>query len=302
MAPASLPGGGSLWLRRRRVTGAWPAWLLLGGLGAACTADSVDFGETQARATLLARPGSVRPGETDTLGISLDIKPEWHLYWNGQNDTGYPISAVVTLPEGWEAGDLLWPTPERHVSAGGILDHVYRGRVTLLLPVRIPETVPPGEYPVRGEVQWLACREACIPGGETVELGLRVSDREEGTDAAGPPDAALRFEEALARLPEAVPVVEGAPRFPASPALLWRREGETVRIEVPDARRLSFYPHADSAPLASLIEDGTADGGRLVVRLKENVDPHAFLAGVLEIELPARTVRYAIRLPLTDPS
>ena len=48
------------------------------------------------------------------------MQPGWHVYWNGRNDTGTPVRITLTVPEGFAAGDVLWPAPVRHVAAGEI--------------------------------------------------------------------------------------------------------------------------------------------------------------------------------------
>ena len=49
----------------------------------------------------------------------------------------------MTLPAGYKAGEMLWPAPARHVSNGGLLDHVYEGRAMILLPVEVPADAKP---------------------------------------------------------------------------------------------------------------------------------------------------------------
>ncbi len=214
-------------------------------------------GSLHARAALLAEPGVIVPGAIDTLGIAFSIDPGWHLYGNACNDTGFPVAVTPDLPSGFEALPLLWPAPRRLISPGDILDHVYEDRVTLLLPVRVPaDAAPNSRITLRARVEWLVCRQACIPESSTVSLELPVAGRTDAP-AAGAPGASQRFAEARAQLP----------RPPETGRFTARRQGGVWEIAVPGAARIAFYPAADCPPLADPLHDAAATGGRLTLHL-----------------------------------
>ena len=60
-------------------------------------------------------PAAAAPGESVTLIWRFELADDWHLYWTGRNDSGYPPLIELDLPEGWVAGGLQWPAPERYV-------------------------------------------------------------------------------------------------------------------------------------------------------------------------------------------
>ena len=55
---------------------------------------------------------SVAPGETFHIALHQDIAPGWHTYWRNPGDSGLPTEIDLTLPEGWTAGDIVWPAPK----------------------------------------------------------------------------------------------------------------------------------------------------------------------------------------------
>ncbi|HBS28871.1 MAG TPA: thiol:disulfide interchange protein, partial [Phycisphaerales bacterium] len=123
-------------------------------------------------ARLIAERVTLTPGKTNWIALTFDIAPKWHLYWHNAGDSGLPISFRVHAPEGVTVGEPLWPTPRRHVSAEIILDYIYEDRVTILLPVEVSGSAaaPPagggmGQVTIGATVEWLVCREACVPGG-----------------------------------------------------------------------------------------------------------------------------------------
>jgi DsbC/DsbD-like thiol-disulfide interchange protein len=76
---------------------------------------------------------------------------------------------------GAQAGDIQWPVPSRFQS-GPIVNFAYENEVTLLVPVRVPSTATVGSlFPVVASVDWLVCREDCIPQQAELELVLPIT-------------------------------------------------------------------------------------------------------------------------------
>lgn len=203
--------------------------------------------------SLLASHAGVAPGATVELGWRFDLAPGWHLYADMRNDTGLPPRVVLDPPPGWEASPLRWPAGHRLVSPGGILDHVYEDRVTLLQTLRAPADAVPGEaVELSARVEWLACREGCVPGDTTLALTLPV------TAAAAPTERAAE----LARLERELP------RPPRAGEVASRWDGGTLGLTVDGAERLEFHPAADAGPLRDALADAAADGPSLDLRFR----------------------------------
>ena len=75
-------------------------------------------------ATLWVDHAAVMPGQVFWVGVTFRIRPEWHMYWPGINDTGMAPSFDWHLPDGWQIGRARWPAPKRHV--GSAPDHRLR--------------------------------------------------------------------------------------------------------------------------------------------------------------------------------
>jgi thiol:disulfide interchange protein DsbD len=193
-----------------------------------------------ARARLIAERTAAAPGSTITLGLVVDMDEGWHVYWNGRNDTGYPVTVELDLPEGWTRGPTLYPPPERHIAPGGIIDHIYEGRVTLLIPVTIPADAEPATAEITGTADWLVCREACIPGDAPVRATIAVT-----------PDTAAAERTADTALIEASR--RAMPVALADSTLTAWVERDTLVIESAAPGNLEFYPSAASAALAEPI-------------------------------------------------
>jgi len=235
-----------------------------------------------ATARFVAERDALVPGDTLALGVSFAIERDWHLYGNAANDTGYPIHVTPELPPGYRALGLLWPAPRRHVSPGNILDHVYEDRVTLLLPVVVPAHARVGErVSLAARLQWLVCRDVCLPESARVTLELPVRARATLSAAT----AAL-FAETRARLPAPLP-----PEARAS------RTGKMVAFEFPGARSLAFYPGTECPRFENPIRDGAAEGERLSLALAGTETGGAPVEGVLEVTRPDGTSScFSVRL------
>ncbi len=129
-------------------------------------------GVTLVKADLLADTTAVAPGKPFTVGLRLRMAPHWHTYWQYAGDAGLPTKIAWQLPGGFKAGPIQWPTPEKLVSPGDIINYGYNGEVVLLTEITPPAQLPPGEVTLAAKADWLVCEATCIPG--SAELSLKL--------------------------------------------------------------------------------------------------------------------------------
>ena len=200
----------------------------------------------------------------DSLNLvwRLQIADQWYLYAPYRNDTGFPPSVSLELPAGWTAGPLQFPAPQRKVLPGSILDHVYFEELVLT------QTLLTGGNPIPAEgltanLFWLACRDLCVPGQATLTVPVTGPD---------PAAAALR-QTALAARPT---------RLPAGTVQI-QRDAATIELEVAGALELVFIPAEAGPLLVDLLQDGSAAGPSLTLRLRPGGAAQEPLAGLLLI-------------------
>ena len=70
----------------------------------------------------------------------MDLDEHWHVYWRNPGDAGLPPRINWKLPDGFTAGEIMWPTPEVIVTEP-LVSYGYHGDV--LLPVLI---TPPKNF------------------------------------------------------------------------------------------------------------------------------------------------------------
>ncbi len=124
------------------------------------------------KADLLAGTSAVVAGKPFTVGLRLQMAPEWHTYWQYSGDAGLPTKITWQLPEGFTAGRIQWPLPDKIVSPGDIINYGYSNETMLLVEITPPASLPPGDVKLKAKADWLVCRESCIPGSKDLELTL----------------------------------------------------------------------------------------------------------------------------------
>lgn len=257
------------------------SWAMIGAAccGLVAPGMSQPPSEDLVRVRLVAEFRELIPGRENWLALDFTIEPHWHLYWDGRNDSGMPPTFEWRLPEGFKAGPIVWPAPHRLVMPGGLLDHVYENRLTLLVPLTVPADAAAGPVKIAADAKWLVCSEMCLPGDAEVSAELTVA----GAGTARTPGADARiFSDARARAPKPLP--KKTPSDPGPVRFSWN--AGAVELHVPGASKLAFYPSNDCSPLLDLIADGEAKGDRLKIRLNTVHDGPVRLDGILDAAYP----------------
>ena len=126
-------------------------------------------------AELLSQTTGAAPGSTLYVALRQKIMPGWHTYWRNPGDAGQATSLTWTLPAGWSAGDIVWPTPERFM-AGPLMNYVFSDEVYLPVPITVPADAKPGQIvTLRAAADWLVCKDVCVPEDATLTLDVPVT-------------------------------------------------------------------------------------------------------------------------------
>lgn len=156
------------------------------------TTTSTDKDHVKAR--LLSDHQQVTPGQTYRIGVHLEQEEGWHTYWKSPGTIGKPTFIEWHLPEKFVATNHQFPIPVRF-DQSEIVSFGYEDQVLLYSDITVPSDVAPNTYQFSADVEWLMCKESCIPGKATVHLELPV-----GTEAVISPYAPL-FDHSQSQLP-----------------------------------------------------------------------------------------------------
>lgn len=226
------------------------------------------------RAELISEESAAHPGQLVSLGLHFTLASGWHTYWVNPGDSGQPAFVRWQLPNGWQLGAMLWPVPER-IPDHSAVDYGYQKDVLLVVPVRVPAHLSVGStVNLRASVEWLVCRDLCVPVQTTVDLPLPVIA---GTGVAYSRWRDL-FEKTRAEIPQPAPKA-------------WRikagSEAGHFIVQVDAGKRLKatgFFP-LDSNQVDNTIEpviSPYARGVRIVLTKSDQfTDPISRFRGVL---------------------
>lgn len=121
---------------------------------------------------LLSASEQVHAGETLLVGVRLKMEKGWHIYWRNPGDSGEQTRVSWNLPEGFQAGPVLWPAPSR-IPVSPLVNFGYEDEVVLLTEILAgANSRSESDATLRADVNWLVCQEICIPGKAALEIKL----------------------------------------------------------------------------------------------------------------------------------
>ncbi|NDC00300.1 MAG: hypothetical protein EBZ83_02615 [Verrucomicrobia bacterium] len=147
-------------------------------LGPASLAAAPVFQDAQLKVDLISEPKPILPGQPFTVGLRFQPKPGWHIYWKNPGDSGMAPSVKWRLPQGYTAGPLHFPFPEK-ILAPPLVSYGYETETVLLTEITPPsDLILPRKLPIAVDVEWLVCKEICLPGKASLDLTVPASPKD----------------------------------------------------------------------------------------------------------------------------
>jgi thiol:disulfide interchange protein DsbD len=123
---------------------------------------------------LIVPAAQLNRGASSNAGLYFKLEPGWHVYWQNAGDSGEPPNIQWTLPTGITAGPMQFPAPSR-LPLGPLMDFGYENEVLFPFSLDVASSAKPGPVALHARVNWLVCREVCIPGKAELESDRVVS-------------------------------------------------------------------------------------------------------------------------------
>ena len=133
--------------------------------------NSTSVTQPHVTAELIPEVTTVEPGKPFDVALHLHMDKDWHTYWINPGDAGLATTINWTLPPGFTAGPIQWPTPEKH-KMGPLITYGYDGDVYLITTITPPKSGLPQHFDIKATARWLVCLEECIPGKADLTLPL----------------------------------------------------------------------------------------------------------------------------------
>ena len=126
------------------------------------------------KAELVSEYQDLTPGQTVKLALHFIPDQHWHTYWQNPGDSGLATNIEWTLPEGVVAGAIRWPAPMA-ISVPPLMNYGFEGPTILVTELKVPTDFKSSELNIKAKVDWLVCKEVCIPADAQFELNLPVT-------------------------------------------------------------------------------------------------------------------------------
>jgi len=175
---------------------AW-LWLMLAVVcsPAVIAASSGWVQSTHLQAELVSEYRQLQPGQTVTLALHTEHEPHWHSYWLNPGDSGLATRIDWQLPSGVTVSPIQWPTPKA-IRVPPLMNYGYENQTLLLVQLTLAPDFALPSLDLHATVDWLVCKEICIPASAELRLTLPVA-----ATALLSQEAVALFSEARAALP-----------------------------------------------------------------------------------------------------
>lgn len=136
-------------------------------------ADSASADAPHVHVQLVFPEDQLYPNGKNAVGLYFKLEQGWHVYWKNAGDSGEPPRIRWTLPAGVTAEPMQFPAPKR-LPLGPLMDFGYENEVLFPLKFDVAPAVKDGKAPIVANVDWLVCREVCIPGKAELNTTLQL--------------------------------------------------------------------------------------------------------------------------------
>jgi thiol:disulfide interchange protein len=235
---------------------------------------------------LLPLDNSIQPGGTEQVGLHFTLDKGWHVYWVNAGDSGEPPSIKWTLPPGVTASPMQFPAPRR-LPLGPLMDFGYEDEVLFPITLTAGSALKaPSTADLSAHVDWLVCREVCIPGRTDLALPLQVIAQKTTPD----PTRQALFDRFHSLLPQALPSSAKAV-FAADP------NSFSLALTGHPATTAEFFP-LDQSQIVNAAPQAvrTVDNG-IIVSLKKDENFRTQLAQLNGVLLLGDGTAYVIHAP-----
>ena len=263
-------------------------------IDAASAGASASVSQPHVTAELIPEMTTVEPGKPFDVALHLHTDSGWHTYWINPGDAGMATTIKWTLPPGFTAGPIQWPTPEKH-NMGPLVTYGYGGDVYLLTTITPPKTDLPQHFDLKAKASWLVCQEECVPGRAELTLPLDSGM----LNLRLPVNNTDFFDLARARLP--------VTNIPLKATANYDKDSFQITFEstspLPDdaLKTVQFFPEQSNVLSNTDIPKAVPGAGpnefSLTIQLQQNGEKPDKLSGVLISDQPLTGTAKAVYIP-----
>ena len=156
------------------------------------TAISSDWSVSETSKLRLISPFSQNDTQNLLIGLEYEMEPGWKTYWKSPGDGGFAQSLSWENSTNVKNVNILWPTPIEFEILG-LTSLGYQNNVIFPLEIELEDELK--NTFLNLHVNFLICKEVCIPGDATLFLEIPSGEKKLT-------DNYFNLEKALSLLPE----------------------------------------------------------------------------------------------------
>jgi thiol:disulfide interchange protein len=234
---------------------------------------------------------SVQPGRPFFVAVQIKIQENWYTYWKNPGQVGMAPEITWNLPEGFEAGKLIWPTPQRLTSEQGV-KFGYEKNLTFLAEIKPSKSFSQEEATIKANVRWIVCSDSsCLPGETPISINIAINNDE--------PKKAEDYEElftsARANVPKKHEAIT-AKRNQNGLIEIGFHDSSAKMREIADAEFFPEHKKAIDINVPTFVQSSNNSKDHTIILKETSLQPS--IKGVLVLHTPTGLEAYEIDAPI----
>lgn len=114
-----------------------------------------------------------------TFIAAIDIKPDWHIYWDNPGDTGDPTSLIFYESPYYNLKESMHSAPQKFVLEDIITTYIHRRKMYFKTTFSLSNLNNLSRLPFNVVLSYTVCHENCFPETLTLNIALPIDEKSE---------------------------------------------------------------------------------------------------------------------------
>lgn len=217
-----------------------------------------------AKIELISEQATIQPGESFWIGLRMEIREDWYVYYRNPGDSGMPMMVEWLHEKDFNIGEIQWPVPTWIDVSGGLSSYGYYDNILFMMEATAPPDLIPGEtYTLEAEADWLICEKICIPEYADLELTLTVT----GDDVTFHDEWLPLFAETRGNLPVKLDYWSASATFEDNHSTL---KLTTDAYPLPDFEEIRYFAKEEGEIENGAAQPFTVEGNIIEIQLRKS--------------------------------
>lgn len=124
---------------------------------------------------LFTRYDQINPKKSLDVIVKFNISDNWHIFSDNPGEIALPTTVNWKMPANYKLRKHRWSIGEDFVTED-IVQNGFRGTAYYMTKIRPNRKITSGMASFTADINWLACKEECIPGSVTLNFELPIKN------------------------------------------------------------------------------------------------------------------------------